>query len=346
MSLDNSLKLPNAVIYGCSGPVLKSEEKSFFSDVCPAGFILFERNCQNPKQVRALVEDLLGCTNFDKAQILIDQEGGRVQRLKAPYWREAPAAAIFQKIANLDLELAIEAARLNAQLIATELIDVGITINCAPVLDIPRPGSHAIIGDRALGVDVQTVSKLGLATAEGFLSAGVTPVIKHIPGHGLAKADSHASLPVVDASIEVLESTDFKPFFALNHMPWAMTAHVAYSCLDNLEPATNSKIIIEDIIRKTIGFKGVLVSDDLSMQALAGPMDKRAQNALNAGCDIVLHCCGDLEEMKRVSCGVSPLTNSAATRLLRSNDLLGTIEDWDGAAALERLKNIINLVLN
>jgi len=334
----------NAVIYGCSGRVLKSEEKSFFTDVRPTGFILFERNCQNPDQVRRLVNDLLDCIGNNYAPILIDQEGGRVQRLKPPYWRNAPAALVFRELAKIDLGLAVEAVRLNAQLIAAELIDIGITVNCAPVLDVFKIDSHEIIGDRSLGEDSQTVSALGLAAAEGFLSLGVIPVIKHIPGHGRAKADSHSDLPVLNTSIEDLNSVDFQPFISLKHMPWAMTAHVVYSSLDKIFPATNSTIIIENIIRKTIGFDGVLVSDDLSMQALTGSMDERARNALSAGCDIVLHCNGEMTEMESVAKGVSSLTNKAAKRILRGNDMLTDRENWNSTNTLKRLNNILKLL--
>jgi beta-N-acetylhexosaminidase len=337
----NSSHIPNAVIYGCSGPVLSGDEKRFFADARPAGFILFERNCQNPDQVRALVQELLDCIGQAQAPILIDQEGGRVQRLKPPHWRDAPPPAVFKVLAGLDQGLAVEAARLNAQLIAAELLDVGITVNCAPVLDVPGPGSHEIIGDRAFGDDPATVSALGLATAEGFLSMGVLPVIKHIPGHGRAKADSHHDLPLVDASMADLESVDFPSFRALRHMPWAMTAHVVYAALDKAAPATTSALVISDAIRGTIGFDGVLVSDDLSMKALAGSMQARAEAALAAGCDLVLHCCGDMVEMQNVAQGVASLSNAAAVRLARGEDMLGRLADWDGAAALARLNDIL-----
>jgi len=317
------------------------EEKRFFTDARPAGFILFERNCQNPDQVRGLVDDLLDCIGQPQAPILIDQEGGRVQRLKPPHWRDAPAAAVFKALATLDQGLAIEAARLNAQLIAAELLDVGITVNCAPVLDVPAPGGHEIIGDRAFGDDPAMVSALGLATAEGFLSLGVLPVIKHIPGHGRAKADSHLDLPVVGTPVEDLCSVDFPPFRALAHMPWAMTAHVVYEALDKAAPATTSATVISDAIRGTIGFDGVLVSDDLSMKALAGPMEERAQAALAAGCDLVLHCCGNMAEMQGVAHGAAPLSDAAAARLARGDDMRGQSTDWDRDAALARLSDIL-----
>ena len=345
MNYNDPSHFPNAIIFGCSGAKLKSEEKSFFTEVQPTGFILFERNCKNPDQVRSLIQDLLSCIGNHKAPILIDQEGGRVQRLKPPQWRAAPAAAEFKALAKLDLGLAIEAVRLKAQLIAAELVDIGVNVNCAPVLDVPGPGSHEIIGNRALGDDAKTVSALGLAAAEGFLSLGVFPVIKHIPGHGRAMADSHIDLPVVDTPLEDLNLIDFQPFVELSHMPWAMTAHLVYTSIDKVMPATNSTVVIENIIRKTIGFEGVLVSDDLSMKALSGSLDKRAHDALLAGCDLVLHCSGVMAEMQIVSKGVSVLTNEAAARLLRSYDMLGKVLDWDKASVLARLNKIFQLVL-
>ncbi len=320
---------------------MNREEKRFFANARPAGFILFERNCLNPDQVRGLVNDLLDCIGHAQAPILIDQEGGRVQRLKPPHWRDAPAAVMFKALAGLDQGLAIEAARLNAQLIAAELLDLGITVNCAPVLDVPGRGGDEIIGDRAFGDDPATVSVLGLAVAEGFLSIGVLPVIKHIPGHGRAKADSHHDLPVVDTPLEDLRSVDFPPFRALRQMPWAMTAHVVYEALDKAAPATTSAVVIADAIRGTIGFDGVLVSDDLSMKALAGPMDERAAVALAAGCDLVLHCCGEMAEMQGVAGGVGPLSGGAAARLARADDMRGQIADWDRDAALARLQDLL-----
>jgi beta-N-acetylhexosaminidase len=320
---------------------LSGDEKSFFAEARPAGFILFERNCENPDQVRGLIDDLRGCIGRAQAPVLIDQEGGRVQRLKPPHWRDVPAAAVFKALAGLDRGLGVEAARLNAQLIAAELARVGITFNCAPVLDVPSPGSHDIIGDRAYGDDPALVSALGLATAEGFLSRGVLPVIKHIPGHGRAKADSHQDLPLVDTPAADLETVDFPPFRALAHMPWAMTAHVVYGALDGAAPATSSARVIRDTIRGAIGFDGVLVSDDLSMKALSGTMRERAAAALAAGCDLVLHCCGDMAEMRDVAQGAAPLTDAAAARLARGEEMRGQTADWDRDAALARLGQLL-----
>ncbi len=330
---------PNAVIYGCSGAALTDAEKAFFADVRPAGFILFRRNCQDPDQVAALVAGLQDISG--QTPILIDQEGGRVQRLGPPHWRDRPAAAAFKALAGRDMALATEAARLNAELIAAELISLGINVDCAPVLDIPAPGAHEIIGDRAYGDDPDTVSALGLAVCEGFLSRGVVPVIKHIPGHGRAGADSHLELPVVDAAAGDLMTTDFSPFQALRRMPWAMTAHVVYTALDPDRPATTSAPVIKDTIRGAIGFKGVLVSDDIGMKALGGPYAERTAQSLAAGCDLVLHCSGEMTEMEDVAKGLRPLTGETSARLVRGEPMLGGAGDWDQDAAQARLDEIL-----
>ena len=330
-----------AVIYGCSGATLTGDERLFFTEVRPTGFILFERNCLDSGQVLRLVAELKEITGRAGTPILIDQEGGRVQRLKPPNWRDHPAAAAFGAVAKHDRALACEAARLNAELIAAELLDIGITVDCAPVLDVPAPGSHDIIGDRAFGDDPDTVAALGLAAAEGFLSRGVLPVIKHIPGHGRAAADSHHDLPVVEAAAAELEKTDFPPFRALGHMPWAMTAHVVYTALDKDNPATTSEKVIRNTIRGGLGFDGVLVSDDIGMKALAGTYCERATAALAAGCDLVLHCSGDIAEMEDAARGVGPLTDETLARLVRGEAVREAQSDWDTAAARARLDDIL-----
>ena len=336
---------PKAVIYGCSGVALTGNERRFFTEVRPTGFILFERNCLDSGQVLRLVAELKEITGRAGTPILIDQEGGRVQRLKPPNWRDHPTAAAFGTVAKHDRALACEAARLNAELIAAELLDLGITVDCAPVLDVPAPGSHDIIGDRAFGNDPDTVAALGLAAAEGFLSRGVLPVIKHIPGHGRAAADSHHDLPVVEAAAAELEKTDFPPFRALGHMPWAMTAHEVYTALDKDNPATTSKKVIRDTIRGGLGFDGVLVSDDIGMKALTGTYPERATAALAAGCDLVLQCSGDMAEMEDTARGVGPLTGDAVARLARGEAMREatreTGADWDAAAASARLDDIL-----
>lgn len=308
--------IPRAVIFGCSGLTLNDQERAFYAQVQPLGFILFGRNCQSPNQVRELVASLRQCIGRDDAPVLIDQEGGRVQRLKPPHWRPAPPAADFAKLYKTDRHLAINAARLNARLIAHELVDLGISVNCAPVLDVARPGADPIIGDRAYGNDQETISAMGRAVCEGLLMGGVLPVIKHIPGHGLANVDSHKALPRVDADLQTLSNIDFAPFEALKDMPWAMSAHVLYSALDDKQPATLSPQVIR-MIRNELGFDGVLLSDDLSMGALSGTLGQRTAGALAAGCDVALHCNGQMDEMEMVAANCEPMSVAAIRRVER-----------------------------
>ena len=338
---ENPATRPRAVIFGCGGPVLTELERAFFAEADPLGFILFARNCENPDQVRALVAELLASVGRADAPVLIDQEGGRVQRLKPPYWRDAPAAGVFAELAEDDLGRAEEAARLNARLIADDLSELGITVDCAPVLDVPQPGTDGIIGDRAVGSTPDLVALLGRAVCEGLMAGGELPMIKHIPGHGRAMVDSHQWLPIVDASRDQLNAFDFAPFRALSDMPWSMTAHVVYTAIDPDRPATTSPCVLDKIIRADIGFRGVLVSDDLSMQALTGSLGERAAAACAAGCDVVLHCNGDMAEMADIANNVGPLTNAAEERLgaaelqrRRSHDKHG---EWGRDAALLRL---------
>ena len=292
------------IIFGCAGTTLLPAEDNFFRAAKPLGFILFSRNCQTPVQVRSLIVSLKRIR--PNAPILIDQEGGRVARLRPPHWRAAPAADAFARLAQRDVAAACRAARLNARLIAADLGALGITVNCAPVLDIPAPGAHDIIGDRALGRDPQIVAEIGGAVCHGLASGGVQPVIKHIPGHGRARADSHSSLPIVDAPGRDLRQIDFVPFKTLANAPWAMTAHVVYRDLDSA-PATLSRAVIQNQIRGEIGFMGLLISDDISMGALSGPVGTRATAALAAGCDVVLHCNGEMAEMREIADAVSAM---------------------------------------
>ncbi len=335
---------PRAMVLGCSGPVLTETERRFFQDTDPLGFILFARNCVTPDQVRALVTDLRDSVGRADACVLIDQEGGPVARLKPPHWRAAPAAARFAELAKPGAggaERAADAARLNARLIAAELADLGITVNCAPVLDVPQPGADAIIGERAAGDTPALAARLGRAACEGFLDGGVLPVLKHIPGHGRATVDSHLALPVVDASWEDLDEVDFAPFRAMNTMPWAMTAHVVYRAVDDSRPATTSAPVIEMAIRGAIRFDGVLISDDLSMQALKGGLDRRADAALAAGCDLVLHCNGDMGEMEAVAAACSPLSEAARARLGRAESMRRPPQPLDREDARARLEELL-----
>jgi beta-N-acetylhexosaminidase len=305
---------PAAVIFGCAGLALTEEEKRFFAETDPLGFILFTRNVESPDQVRALVTSLRQCVGRE-APVLIDQEGGRVQRLKLPHWPPHPAMAKFGALADRDLMQARRAARLNAHLIAAELQDLGIDVDCAPLIDVPVAGADNIIGDRAFGTDPALVADLGRAVMDGLLDGGVMPIVKHIPGHGRAMVDSHKALPVVGAERELLEKTDFATFRSLRDAPWGMTAHVIYSAYDDRRPATLSKKVVGEVIRGFIGFEGVLLSDDLSMHALSGSFEERARESLGAGCDVVLHCNGDMNEMTGVAQGVRPLDDAAQLRL-------------------------------
>jgi|TARA_Y100000294_G_scaffold153286_1_gene152102 beta-N-acetylhexosaminidase len=333
---------PKAVIFGCSGPALTADERRFFEQANPTGFILFERNCQDPDQVRGLVGELRETVNSPQTPMLIDQEGGRVQRLKPPHWRDAPPPGAFAALAGRNISRAEEAVRLNGQLIAAELSGLGITVNCAPVLDIPGPDSHGIIGDRAFGNDPEIVAALGMAAAAGHFQGGVIPVIKHIPGHGRAKADSHEELPVVDAGTEELTETDFSPFRALSRLPWAMTAHVVYTALDGENPATTSAEVISRTIRGDIGFKGVLVSDDIGMKALGGSFEERTKAVLAAGCDLVLHCSGDMAEMEAAAAGAGPLTDEGLARLQNGESMRKGPRYIDAPRVKARLDEIMN----
>lgn len=303
----------SAAIYGCAGLELNAAERAFFRETQPWGFILFARNVDTPDQVRRLAASLREAAGHE-AQILIDQEGGRVQRLRPPHWHRYPSGRAYGNIRAIDPESGLAAARLGARLIAEELRALGITVNCLPVLDVPAPGAHDVIGDRAYAETPDAVAALGRAAAEGLLAGGVLPVMKHIPGHGRARVDSHKNLPIVAASRRELEERDFLPFHALRDLPMAMTAHVVYSAIDPEAPATTSRKLIDEIVRRQIGFDGLLMSDDLSMKALSGGLDERARASLAAGCDIALHCNGRMEEMQAVAGAVPALAGAARVR--------------------------------
>jgi beta-N-acetylhexosaminidase len=333
---------PSALIAGCQGESLSAPERALFRDLNPLGFILFARNCVNPGQVRALVGELRETVGRADAPVLIDQEGGRVQRLKPPHWRKAPAAAVFADIARTDPAAAIQGARINARLIADELSDLGITVDCLPVLDLPQPGADPIIGDRAAGDTPERAIALGRATCDGLMAGGVLPVIKHIPGHGRAAVDSHLGLPVVDATASELTDRDFAPFAALSDAPWAMTAHVVYSAFDPDRAATVSRRLVSQVIRGIIGFDGVLISDDIGMGALGGPFGQRVADALDAGCDVVLHCSGKLDEMQELAASVRPLDPLALQRLSRADAAVARARaPWDAAEGRARLARLL-----
>lgn len=334
---------PAAVLFGCAGPVLSEAERGFFARVDPLGFILFARNIETPEQVRALVAALRASIGRADAPVLIDQEGGRVQRLKPPYWRKAPPGEPFARLAERDMAAAREALRLNFRLIGRELADLGIDVDCAPVLDVPVAGAHDVIGDRAYGRRPALVAELAVQVVEGLLDEGVLPVIKHIPGHGRAMVDSHLALPVVEASLAELEAQDFPPFHALRHAPWAMTAHVVYTALDAHAPATTSAKVIAQVIRGAIGFDGVLISDDLSMKALGGRFEDRTTAALAAGCDVVLHCNGEMAEMQAIAAALRPLDERALERLDRARAMKRGPAAFDTAAAARRVEQMLGM---
>ncbi|MBI1276427.1 beta-N-acetylhexosaminidase [bacterium] len=329
----------NAAIYGCSGLRLTADEKAFFADSKPYGFILFARNCEEPSQLRALVNELRE-VSYDQAPILIDQEGGRVARLRPPHWRPYRPAGDFAKLYKVDAEAAREAVYHNGRLIAEELAALGITVDCVPLLDVPSPGSHDIIGDRAFGDTPEQVADLAAVMCKAMMDGGVLPVIKHIPGHGRAMADSHLELPVVDASLAELEAVDVPPFKALKHMPYGMTAHVLYKALDAEEVGTFSRKVI-GYIREVIGFDGLLMSDDLSMKALAGDFASRVTRSMDAGCDLVLHCNGDMSEMKAVAGAVGSLSPTAMVRHLRAMQLLKPAAKLDCQQAQATVENLM-----
>ncbi len=330
-----------AFITGCESVELTDREKSFFREARPCGLILFKRNCFDQDQIRRLTASFRDAVGDENALILIDQEGGRVQRLAPPNWPRYPSGSHFASLYSSDPVKALEAARLGARLIARDLTQLGITVNCAPVLDIPRQGAHDIIGDRAYGENAKAVSALGRAVAEGYLEGGILPVIKHIPGHGRACVDSHASLPIILCSRRDLSETDFLPFRALADMPLGMTAHILIPEIDHLQPSSASPVVIGQFIRGEIGFDGLLMCDDIGMGALSGTMTERARAVLDAGCDVVLHCSGVFEEMAAVA-SVSPLLGGeSARRFARAITRLAPPQPFDEGRALAYITEVL-----
>jgi beta-N-acetylhexosaminidase len=338
-NVDRVGRRPLAIILGVAGERLTPDERRFFADSDPLGFVLFRRNCASRDQVRALIDEFREAVGRSDAPVLIDQEGGRVARLRPPEWRAYPAPLT---VAALPEPSALEAAHLSARLIAEDLAELGITVDAAPVLDLPAQGADPVIGDRAWGTDPARVAQLGRAVCEGLLGGGVLPIVKHIPGHGRARVDSHKALPTVDDERAVLSRADFAPFRALADMPWAMTAHIVYTAIDDAAPATLSRLVIEDVIRGEIGFGGVLISDDISMGALAGGFAERTSRALDAGCDLVLHCNGDMAEMQEVVAAARPLTPEGQERIARAEQLRRSrYRDFDALAAERRFAELM-----
>lgn len=317
-----------SMILGCAGKVLTADEVRLYGDERPWGFILFARNIGEPEQIRDLVAAMRDAVGRPDAPVFIDQEGGRVQRLRPPLAPNYPAASALGALYRHDTVAGLRAAWLLSRLHAFDLSNLGITADCLPVLDVPIEGASEVIGSRAYGKDASSVAAMGLAAAEGLMAGGVLPVMKHVPGHGRAFADSHIELPRVDAALDELRSQDFAPFAALKHLPMAMTAHVVYTAIDQDRPATTSRKVIQDIIRGEIGFDGLLMSDDTSMKALSGDFPSKAEAILAAGCDIVLHCNGVMEEMQGIA---SRTTVLAGKSLERAERALAAVKDQDAA---------------
>jgi beta-N-acetylhexosaminidase len=302
-----------AFITGLAGPTLSDRERAFLKGAQPWGLILFKRNVDNPAQVTDLIasfRDIVGAP----APVLIDQEGGRVQRLRPPHWPEYPPGARYGALYDRDPAVGLAAARLGARLIASDLKALGIDVDCLPLGDVPVPGGDPVIGDRAYGTEPAKVAAIAGAIADGLLKSGVLPVLKHLPGHGRATADSHLRLPVVGTDRATLERTDFAAFRPLADLPLGMTAHVVFSAIDPVAPATTSVTMVRQVIRESIGFRGLLMSDDISMGALSGTIAERSRAAIAAGCDVVLHCNGKLAEMEEVASAVPELAGEPARR--------------------------------
>jgi beta-N-acetylhexosaminidase len=323
-----------AAIFGCAGPDLTPDERAFFRDADPLGFILFARNVDSLERTRRLVDELRSCVARAEAPVLVDQEGGRVARLRPPHWRKAPPARLLGELYARNPEQGLEATRLNSRLLAADLASIGADVDCLPVLDIAFPETHAVIGDRAYAGQPEPVAALGRAAAEGLMAEGVMPVIKHIPGHGRATVDSHDHLPTVSAPRELLERTDFLPFKLLSDLPWAMTGHLLFEAIDPTAAITVSARGVKGVIRDHIGFDGLLLSDDLNMQALGGSLGERAARALTAGCDIALHCNGRMDEMVEVAARTGPMTEAADRRFDAGRGLLARHRDPIGRAGL------------
>jgi beta-N-acetylhexosaminidase len=335
-----------AFICSLAGPDLSADERAFLADARPWGVILFARNVEASQQIRRLCDAVRQALGREDAPVLIDQEGGRVQRIGPPILRAYPPGASYGRLYRRDPFLGFEAARLGAKLIGLDLAALGITVNCVPVLDVRAPDSSPVIGERAYGEDADTVVTLGMAAAGGLMSAGVLPVMKHMPGHGRARLDSHKALPVVEAPLAELEAVDFAPFrLAAPHFLLGMTAHIVFTAVDGSAPATQSAAVIGTIIRERIGFGGALMTDDISMGALSGDLCERASRAYSAGCDLVLHCNGDFDEMQDVA-RAAPLLEGE--RLSRTQAALAAVrstaaEPVDRAALEARFDHLIAL---
>lgn len=320
------VKKPRACILGIAGTELGNWEKGFLREADPFGFILFARNIENRDQVRALIDELREAVGNSNVPILVDQEGGRVMRLKPPQWRNIPPAGVFGDLFDRDADDGREAAYTNARLMAMDLRDAGFNTTCAPVLDLRLPGMSDVVGDRSYGGEVGKVVALASAVTAGLLDGGIAPVIKHIPGHGRATVDSHKDLPIVTVSHDILSEFDFAPFAQMKDVLAAMSAHLLFTAIDDQRPGTVSPIVINDVIRGEIGFDNLLISDDLSMEALGGSIASRAHECLQAGCDIALHCNGKRTEMEEVVSMAPLLTGSSLRRAQAFTNQIATFK--------------------
>jgi beta-N-acetylhexosaminidase len=330
-----------AFITGAAGTQLTTDERAFLRDADPWGLILFARNVESPSQVSRLVAGFHEAVGRGDAPVLIDQEGGRVQRLGPPHWPSYPAGSAYGRLYETDRSGGLAAARLGARLIAADLDALGISVDCMPIADVPVADADSVIGDRAFGTTAEQVSAIAIAFAEGLVDGGVLPVLKHIPGHGRAAADSHHRLPVVSTDRRTLEATDFAAFRPLAGLPLAMTAHVVFSAIDSIAPATTSATMVREVIRGSIGFDGMLMSDDLSMNALSGTMAERARAVIAAGCDVVLHCNGRLDEMQAIAAEVPRLSGRAAARASAALASRRRPTDIDLAATRDELASLM-----
>ncbi len=332
-----------AFITGLAGRTLSADERAFLREAAPWGLILFARNVDRPDQVRRLVDEFRSAVGM-QAPVLIDQEGGRVQRLGPPHWPHYPSAGTFGTLFGQDSDAGLRAAELGARLIAGDLHALGIDVDCLPVCDLRVDGADGVIGDRAYGADASCVARLARAAATGLMRGGVLPVVKHLPGHGRANADSHHALPVVAASRAELEATDFAAFRPLADLPLGMTAHVVFSAIDPVAPATTSAIMVGDVIRASIGFEGLLMSDDVSMGALSGSLAQRTRAVFAAGCDLALHCNGQMREMTEVAAECPELAGEAARRAGRALALRAAPDDVDVGDARRDLASLMRVI--
>lgn len=331
---------PRAAIFGCSGPAITEEERSFFARARPFGFILFGRNVESPEQLRTLVEELRGAVGRPNAPVMIDQEGGRVARLRPPHWLPHPAPGLIGALYERSPQEGMEALRLHVGLISAELRAAGITVNCIPMADVRSDDADKVIGDRAFSGDPAIVARLARLSAATCLASGIIPVLKHLPGHGRSRVDSHLSQPVVDADAETLYGVDGLPFRRLADVPWGMTAHIVYPALDSRAPATLSRPVLVDHVRGRLGFTGLLVSDDLCMGAIGGEPAHKAHAALLAGCDIALHCNGKMDEMREFMAGVEPMSDAAWARAQRAEALRIALSGGGGACDVAALSSL------